>query len=144
MLTELFYFAYNVKHFVTGILTFICFFLFRESASLSMWARQVSRQEMPAGSSSALSTASVLMASSWRLRQSQTLVMTPSTPSSILGALGVMFQERYMWTWSPQLLVSSPVCVFIFTLLISIISIYLYFFYIHSRRPVMCGRMCLV
>lgn len=73
-----------------------CSFLLRGSASLSMWARQVSRQEMPAGSSSALSTASGLMGSSWTIQQNWTLVRTRSTLSSILGALGVMFQERYM------------------------------------------------
>lgn len=83
--------------------------LFRESASLFMWVRQVSRQEMPAGSSSVSSMASGLTVSSWTLQQNPTLVTTRSTLSSTLGALDVTFQERYMWTWSPQWSVSSLV-----------------------------------
>lgn len=108
------------------------------SVSPSTWVRPVSRQEMPAGSCSASSMASVLTASSWTVPHNRTLVTTRSTPSSTLGALVVMSPERYMWTWSPLWLVSSPVCVFIFTFLICF-----FFFYYSSSRSIMCGRVSL-
>lgn len=88
-----------------------------------MWARQVCRPETPAGSSSASSTASALMESSWTVLQNWTLVKTHSTLSSTLGALGVMFPEPSMWTWSPQWSVSRPDYRFILIVLISIFFI---------------------
>ena len=107
---ELFYFDSHLNFHIV----FVFFYLFRESASPSTWVRPVSRQEMPAGSSSASSTASVLTASSWTVPHNRTLVTTRSTPSSTPGALDVTSPERYMWTWSPLWLVSSPVCVCLF------------------------------
>lgn len=128
---------------------FLFFYLFRESASPSMWVRPVSRQEMPAGSSSASSTASVRTASSWTVPHNRTLVKTRSTPSSTPGALGVMSPERYMWTWSPLWLVSRLVCVFIFTFLISVVFIIVpavllcvvVRVYIHTVHAGNCGWM---
>lgn len=83
--------------------------LSRGSASLSMWARQVSRLEMPAGSCSASSMVSVLMESHWKPLQNPTLMKTNSTHSLILVAQVVMFPGRCMLTWSPQWLVRALV-----------------------------------
>lgn len=94
-------------YFVSMISFQLDLLLCRGSASLSMWAKQVSRWEMPAGSSSAWSMVLGLMASSWTLQLKQTLEKILSTLSSTLGALGVTFHERYTWTWSPLWLVSS-------------------------------------
>lgn len=79
----------------------------RGSASLSMWARQVSRLEMPAGSCSASSMVSVLMESRWKPQRNPTLVKTHSTHSLILVAQVDMFPGQYMLTWSPQWLVRA-------------------------------------
>lgn len=117
--------------YFVSMISFQLDLLCRGSASLSMWAKQVSRWEMPAGSSSAWSMVLGLMASSWTLQLKQTLEKILSTLSSTLGALGVTFHERYTWTWSPLWLVSSFDYVLFFTLLIFLIIIW---------GPIICGH----
>lgn len=118
-------------YFVSMISFQLDLLLCRGSASLSMWAKQVSRWEMPAGSSSAWSMVLGLMASSWTLQLKQTLEKILSTLSSTLGALGVTFHERYTWTWSPLWLVSS------FDYVLFLPSL---FFLINIWGPIICGH----
>lgn len=77
---------------------------FSVNASLSTWARLVSRWGTPAGSSTAWNMVSSQTARC-RARRLLEATMTPSQPSSVRPGLGSMFPGPSLLTWNPPSLV---------------------------------------
>ena len=83
----------------------LCLCSFSASASPCTWARPVSRSVTRAGSSTAWSTASSLMATCPATSLSE-VATTPSTPSSARPAPASMSPGLSSSTWNPRLSVS--------------------------------------